>query len=762
MKHTGLRLRRFLAYSVCYWRDRVLQPGSSRMPLVINFPVTDNCNSRCVMCDVWKTPSRDEMDSAELRRVLGNRLFRKVRYVGISGGEPTLRADLLEIVTATVESLPSLTGLSITTHGFNLKRHERFLAPIQEVCRKSGVRFSLNVSIDGVGSVHETIRGIPNGFRRSLECLRMASRLGIPVQIQSTISKGNVHQLEGLSQLAEKESAGIIFRKATLIPRLDNASSIEETKLDAPSDSFFIDFIESDRCKNLTPSPDRRLWYRDLAYRLKHNAPRRAPCAYQNEGVLISAHGDLFHCSISTESMGNARKEDAWDLYFSKKSELIRQRLIRSTCPGCIHDQSGRWPPLLLLKEVLLRSAFGRWYRARRPRPGYYLRSRGGLLRGRFGPPAATFDQAGKPSINGAPKEAFLLGCYGGEHVGDAAILGGVCHRLAESFGIEVFHVLSVRKHRTLRWVGSVELQQEIRVHDYDLRKAGRLLPRMRLVAVAGGPLMELPGLIDKHLALAVLAARAGIPFLVEGVGWGPFRTPLAKRVAAGLLRQSSRVTVRSEADLAAVKALGLKASAGPDPAFDYLSLRAGAELRPRMPLPMKRLFESSRPIVSLNLRPLWEVYSSDGGNRKALAAITEELLESLVRLIGKRSGQLRFVFIPFNADQFGFSDLQLGLQIRDRLAKDADYAVIEHEPDIDDCLWMLQRSTALIAMRFHACIFGISAGLPVCGLDYTIGEKGKVAHLFSGTHHPGCCIPVDAVSFNQLDAFLDKALVRH
>src|SRR5437879_4680932 len=87
--------------------DRLGQYYPSK-PVIIQLPINDICNSRCIMCDIWRKEPDHELTPDELRRILKDPLFGAVQYVGISGGEPTLRKDLPDIGRVLVETLPSL------------------------------------------------------------------------------------------------------------------------------------------------------------------------------------------------------------------------------------------------------------------------------------------------------------------------------------------------------------------------------------------------------------------------------------------------------------------------------------------------------------------------------------------------------------------------------------------------------------------------------------------------------------------------------
>ncbi len=193
-----------------------------------------------------------------------------------------------------------------------------------------------------------------------MQTFALAEHEQVPVQFQTTVSHDNVyHTPRVLHHVSNKTEADVIFRQATVIERLDNRETLTKVDLDDRRRSFFADFLRSDALRRFTHNPARRLFYGDLAHRTITGDPRRAPCYFQREGVVLDQHGNLYHCSISTEPIGNAREQSAEKLYFSKQSEAIRDRLLKEVCPGCMHDQSGAWSPARLIAETLRETSIG-------------------------------------------------------------------------------------------------------------------------------------------------------------------------------------------------------------------------------------------------------------------------------------------------------------------------------------------------------------------------------------------------------------------
>ena len=697
-------------------------------PTILNLPITDNCNSRCVMCDVWKTKSTGELSAGELIIIFEDKLFSNIEHVGISGGEPSLRADLVEIVSAIVEKMKKLKSLSITTHGFHSSRWQNFLPKIQEICNEDKIRFVLNLSIDGIGESHDNVRKIPGGFDRVMKTYQLAKALNVKVRFQTTISKPNVYGalqvLKHNSDLNEVTD----FRTATVIHRLDNFDSMQRVNLGEHEKSFFADFLVSSSLMEKTPSPARRLFYRDLSMRLIKNTKRKAPCYFQREGVLLTAHGDLYHCSISKNLLGNVKKASAYELYFSKEGEKQRNKLIRHDCTNCLHDQSGAWSPGQLFSETIRHHQIG----SKLIRIFSFVQAFFAAL------PHLTKMMIRRPSTPEAAQisisKVVCIGMYGGEHVGDAAILGGVILRLIQKYNIQEAYVSSFRPDRTQRWVDSLKLPIPIRV--IAPKETTSYIHACDALVLAGGPVMELPTIILQQLIYVSQNLSLGKPFIIEGVGIGPFKQKITRWFSSLLFRQAKTLSVRTITDSEDNLVRSLKPEISQDPAFDYLSTRKGiiipGESRVEKFLPV---IPDDRKLmrVGLNLRPLWKKYIFSSLNDQGIQrAFLDAFAQSLVSTTDSLDFPVEFYFFPMNADQFGFSDLDIAYELKSKLSNSFPLKIWEIEPDIDLLLSFLQKMDAVIAMRFHAVVFALSQGIPLLAIDYSYGRDGKVSNLLN------------------------------
>jgi len=111
----------------------------------LRFSLTDHCNLRCVYCmpetGLRFLPAPDLLTAAEIEQVARAAVAVGFRKFRLTGGEPTLRADLVEIVTR-IAQVPGASDLSMTTNAILLPR-------LAAELRAAGLR-RVNVHLDSL------------------------------------------------------------------------------------------------------------------------------------------------------------------------------------------------------------------------------------------------------------------------------------------------------------------------------------------------------------------------------------------------------------------------------------------------------------------------------------------------------------------------------------------------------------------------------------------------------------------------------------
>lgn len=163
----------------------------SWLPILI-LEVTDRCNSRCNMCDIWKNTEKREPDSRRLEALVLGLKKRGLRHILITGGEPLLRDDLFELC----ERLSRYrVKLVLNTNGLLLEKFG------EEVADHFGM---VIVSMDSHDdAIYQSIRGC-DGSRDVTEGIKSLKKRGGYVMLSHTLQKRNVYELPGFISFSKK------------------------------------------------------------------------------------------------------------------------------------------------------------------------------------------------------------------------------------------------------------------------------------------------------------------------------------------------------------------------------------------------------------------------------------------------------------------------------------------------------------------------------------------------------------------------------
>ncbi|HZW56935.1 MAG TPA: PTO1314 family radical SAM protein [Nitrososphaerales archaeon] len=200
-------------------KRRIESLAGTKRPLIAGHKLLYRCNLECGMCPFWRRPDEELLSLRDEIRIMDSLVKAGVLFYGFEGGEPLLRRDLPEILKESHERFFT----SLVTNGWLLKERIRDIRKYVEY---------LFVSLDGIGSLHDQLRGIKGSFDKAVLGIKVAKDYGIPMAINSTITRQNVHQVEGMVHLAENLGVGINFQPAYDYSTADKLSSNGEKLMD--------------------------------------------------------------------------------------------------------------------------------------------------------------------------------------------------------------------------------------------------------------------------------------------------------------------------------------------------------------------------------------------------------------------------------------------------------------------------------------------------------------------------------------------------
>src|ERR1700754_2780749 len=158
--------------------NTVVSKFTAIRPTVLIYNCTFVCDARCTMCNNWTRGNRKEdMTLAQIDQVFNHRFWGAIENLNISGGEPTTRNDLPEMVEMFQRRLPRLRKIGINTTGLTPHRALPMLTRIVKFCAEHDLLISIRVSLDGIGDVHNQVRDVKRGFDKACQTIEAMQAL---------------------------------------------------------------------------------------------------------------------------------------------------------------------------------------------------------------------------------------------------------------------------------------------------------------------------------------------------------------------------------------------------------------------------------------------------------------------------------------------------------------------------------------------------------------------------------------------------------
>ena len=177
-----------------------------RKPVLVHFEVTMRCNARCGFCDYWKTDPKAKQ--TELKSFVDAAKFFNPMMITYTGGEPTLRRDLEDIVSA-VDRAVRVQYSTIITHG-------GMLTPQRAKSLWDAGIHQFNISLDYLDERHDRARGIPGLTSKIFATVEGMRSLGVnAIRFNTVIRDSNLDQLMAIVLRAREMGVAVNFSSYT-------------------------------------------------------------------------------------------------------------------------------------------------------------------------------------------------------------------------------------------------------------------------------------------------------------------------------------------------------------------------------------------------------------------------------------------------------------------------------------------------------------------------------------------------------------------
>ena len=314
------------------------------LPRFLTYLVTFACNARCIMCDSWQKPATSDLTLAEIETIFSQ--LPKMDGVRLSGGEPFLRRDLLDITHLAQETLKPLF-LHITTNGFLSDR-------IIEFCeqRRKNVPLYVLISIDGMEDKHNAVRGKDFAWENAVRTIQaLAPRqkeLRINILVNQTIV--DAEGIEHYAALRDFLKPWGIQNNLVMAYDVSATYSREQEVNAAPGEiGEFCTYGQFDRLQlealiaeveqDMKAYPfltrlAKQYYLSGIHHRLlKQEGYPNPKCVALSSHLRLFPDGSVPTCQFNTRSVGNLREQSFKEIW--NNPIIQKQREWVNRCPGC-------------------------------------------------------------------------------------------------------------------------------------------------------------------------------------------------------------------------------------------------------------------------------------------------------------------------------------------------------------------------------------------------------------------------------------------
>ncbi|MEO8617419.1 MAG: radical SAM protein [Luteolibacter sp.] len=164
-------------------------------PFLVFWEITRACALACRHCRAEAQSRRhpEELDAAASSKLIAQLAAWKPPMLILTGGDPLMRKDALDLVRQAAES-----GLHV---GLSPSATARLLQTDFAEIKASGVS-RMSLSLDGATrETHDAFRGVSGTYERTIEAVKRAHAVGLDLQINTTLTRGNMGEFEAFKNL---------------------------------------------------------------------------------------------------------------------------------------------------------------------------------------------------------------------------------------------------------------------------------------------------------------------------------------------------------------------------------------------------------------------------------------------------------------------------------------------------------------------------------------------------------------------------------
>lgn len=312
----------------------------SRKPTYVVFFVTSVCNARCKMCFNWRNTTtafkRKELNLDEIKKIFSK--MGNLQQLTVSGGEPSLRQDLPEILEF-ISHNNDVQVVTVPTNGILSERVYRMAEKSLKLIKPT-THLRITLSVEGVKEKHDEIvqvkgafKNIQKTYQKLLPLIKKYSNFKVNIGI--CYSAFNKDEIKKTFRFCKKffTKSHVLMSLARGDTRDKEARNVSVKEYRETTEYYNRLFKNDNRPLKIAVTSLSRLVKKQVAT-IMETGKMPVTCQAYTKLIVIQSSGDVFPCEYLPKKLGNLRnyQYDINKILNLKKNKLIEQSIKNRQC----------------------------------------------------------------------------------------------------------------------------------------------------------------------------------------------------------------------------------------------------------------------------------------------------------------------------------------------------------------------------------------------------------------------------------------------
>lgn len=289
-------------------------------PYKLNFSVTYWCQSKCMHCSIWQIRPKGELTLDEIKEFVKQNTY--FQWLELTGGEPFLRQDIVEIARTFKENCKGLYLLTMPTN--SLCSYEMEIKKIEEIAKLGIPNVVITVSLDGYRELEDRIRGVPGNYDKAIQMYKGIAELGkrypnLMATFGFTIINANAGQFEKTVEEVRREIPEISYTNfhVNVGQVSDNYYNNTANPIAAPAElaikdvEFLLEKMKAVKEHGIARRAKQFLEIRYMEGTLEFLRTKMSPVPNRDGelSVFMDSYGTVFPSIMTSRKLGNIRQD---------------------------------------------------------------------------------------------------------------------------------------------------------------------------------------------------------------------------------------------------------------------------------------------------------------------------------------------------------------------------------------------------------------------------------------------------------------------